>query len=129
MSGIDVGAILKSLGGGGGSGDLMGGLQSLLQGSGGLGGLLSQLQGSGLGDQVESWIGKGDNKPVSAQQVEQAIGKDELSAVAEKAGVSKAEAASGIAEMLPQLVDKLTPDGKLPDIGPLDDVLRGLLAR
>jgi uncharacterized protein YidB (DUF937 family) len=55
MSGIDVGAILKSLGGGG-SGDLMGGLQSLLQGSGGLGGLLSQLQGSGLGDQVESWI-------------------------------------------------------------------------
>jgi uncharacterized protein YidB (DUF937 family) len=49
--------------------------------------------------------------------------------VAEKAGVSKAEAASGIAEMLPQLVDKLTPDGKLPDIGPLDDVLKGLLAR
>jgi uncharacterized protein YidB (DUF937 family) len=126
MSGIDLGGILKSLQGGGG-GDLMGGLQALLGKAGGLQGLLAQLQQSGLDDQVKSWIGNGENKQVSAQQIQQALGDDELTAVAEKAGVSKEEAASGIADKLPQLVDKLSPDGKLPDLGPIDDLIKGFL--
>ena len=126
MSGIDLGGILKSLQGGGG-GDLMGGLQALLGKAGGLQGLLAQLQQSGLDDQVKSWIGSGENKQVSAQQIQQALGDDELEVVAEKAGVSKEEAASGIADKLPQLVDKLSPDGKLPDLGPIDDLIKGFL--
>jgi uncharacterized protein YidB (DUF937 family) len=126
MSGIDLGGIFKSLQGGGG-GDLMGGLQALLGKAGGLQGLLAQLQQSGLDDQVKSWIGNGENKQVSAQQIQQALGDDELAAVAEKAGVSKEEAASGIADKLPQLVDKLSPDGKLPDLGPIDDLIKGFL--
>lgn len=126
MSGIDLGGILKSLQGGGG-GDLMGGLQALLGKAGGLQGLLSQLQQSGLDDQVKSWIGSGENKQVSARQIQDALGDDELAAVAEKAGVSKEEAASGIADKLPQLVDKLSPDGTLPDLGPLDDIIKGFL--
>ena len=126
MSGIDLGGILKSLQGGGG-GDLMGGLQALLGKAGGLQGLLAQLQQSGLDDQVKSWIGSGENKQVSAQQIQQALGDDEIAAVAEKAGVSKEEAASGIADKLPQLVDKLSPDGNLPDLGPIDDMIKGFL--
>ncbi len=122
MSGLDIGGLLQGLGGSGGKG-AMDGLGALLGKTGGLGGLLSQLQGSGLADQVQSWIGTGENKPVTAQQIQQALGDDEVAAVAGKAGVSKDEAASGIADMLPQLVDKLSPDGKLPDIGPLDDML------
>jgi uncharacterized protein YidB (DUF937 family) len=126
MSGIDLGGILKGLQGGGG-GDLMGGLQALLGKAGGLQGLLAQLEKSGLDDQVKSWIGNGENKQVSAQQIQTALGDDELAAVAEKAGVSKEEAASGIADKLPQLVDKLSPDGKLPDLGPIDDMIKGFL--
>jgi len=126
MSGIDLGGILKSLQGGGG-GDLLGGLQELLGKAGGLQGLLSQLQASGLDDQVKSWIGGDENKQVSAQQIQEALGDDELAAVAEKAGVSKEEAASGIADKLPQLVDKLSPDGTLPDLGPIDDIIKGFL--
>jgi uncharacterized protein YidB (DUF937 family) len=126
MSGIDLGGILKSLQGGGG-GDLLGGLQALLGKAGGLQGLLAQLEKSGLDDQVKSWIGTGANKQVSAQQIQDALGDDELAAVADKAGVSKEEAASGIADKLPELVDKLSPDGKLPDLGPLDDILKGFL--
>lgn len=126
MSGIDLGGILKSLQGGGG-GDLMGGLQALLGKAGGVQGLLAKLQDSGLDDQVKSWIGSGENKQVSSQQIQQALGDDEIAAVAEKAGVSKEEAASGIADKLPQLVDKLSPDGKLPDLGPIDDMIKGFL--
>ena len=62
-----------------------------------------------------------------AQQIQEALGDDEVAAVAEKAGVSKEEAASGIADKLPQLVDKLSPDGNLPDLGPIDDIIKGFL--
>jgi uncharacterized protein YidB (DUF937 family) len=126
MSGIDLGSILKSLQGGSGD-QLAGGLQALLGKAGGLQGILGQLERSGLGDQVRSWIGTGQNKQVSAQQIREALGEDDVAAVAEKSGVSKDEAASGLADALPQLVDKLSPDGRLPDIGSLDDLLKGFL--
>ena len=126
MSGIDLGTILKSLQGGSGD-QLAGGLQALLGKAGGLQGILGQLEKSGLGDQVRSWIGTGQNKQVSAQQIREALGEDDVAAVAEKSGVSRDEAASGLADALPQLVDKLSPDGRLPDIGSLDDLLKGFL--
>ena len=96
-------------------------------GSGGAGsaltGLVSQLEKGGLGDQVQSWIGTGDNKEVSGAQVKQALGPEKIQKLAQEAGVSEDEAADKLAKDLPQIVNKVTPDGKMPDAGQLDDVL------
>jgi uncharacterized protein YidB (DUF937 family) len=126
MSGLDLGSLLQNLAGGQ-KGDLAGGLQELLAKAGGLGGLLSQLQASGLDDKVQSWIGTGMNEQVTPGEIEQALGGDTVSSVAQRAGVSKDEAASGLASVLPQLVDELSPDGKLPDLGPIDDIVEKFL--
>jgi uncharacterized protein YidB (DUF937 family) len=119
-----------ALGGGkGGSSGAMGALGGLVEQAGGVQGVLTKLQESGLGDKVDSWIGTGDNKAISAQEVEQALGPDQVRQAAEKAGVSEQEAAEGIAGALPDLVNRVSPDGKLPDIGPLDDLLTGFLKK
>jgi uncharacterized protein YidB (DUF937 family) len=96
---------------------------------GGLDGILSKLQASGLDDQVKSWIGQGPNKPVSGRQVKQALGDEQVKQVANEAGVSEDVPADGLAEMLPDLVNELMPDGKLPDLGNLDDVFKGRLGK
>ncbi len=74
---------------------------------------------SGLMDQAQSWIGTGENKPVSGEQIAQALPGDTLREVAAQAGVSPQEAADQIAQHLPQAVDKLTPSGELPQPGRL----------
>lgn len=112
---------------GGQGGQLLGAVSGLVDKAGGLDGLLGLLQKSGLDDQVKSWISTGQNKQVSSQQLQQALGDDKVAAVAQQAGVSKDEAASGLADLLPQLVDKLSPDGKLPDASSLQSMLGGLL--
>lgn len=116
---------------GGGLAALLPGLLKMLQGGGqgggGLGGLIGQLQGSGLGDQVQSWIGGGDNKAVSGDDLENAVGADTVDKLARDAGVSHQEAKDGLAQILPQVVDKLSPGGKLPDAGGLGDLLGGFL--
>jgi uncharacterized protein YidB (DUF937 family) len=92
---------------------------------GGLSGLVSKLKSSGLGDQVNSWIGTGDNSPVSANQLKSALGDDFLKNIAERLGVTNEEAAGNLADALPQVVDKLTPNGKIEN----DDLLqKGLSA-
>jgi uncharacterized protein YidB (DUF937 family) len=96
-------------------------------GSGGLAGVVGALQSNGLGDAVASWLGSEDNKAVSPQKIESALGSDTLASFADKAGVSGSEASTLLAGMLPQLVDKLSPDGKLPDSGGLENMLGGLL--
>lgn len=68
----------------------------------------------GLGDIVSSWVGKGPNKPVSGEQVEQALGSDKLQEIAQKAGVSKNEVRDQLAQHLPEAVDRATPNGELP---------------
>ncbi|MDH5339594.1 MAG: YidB family protein [Rubrivivax sp.] len=104
-------------------------------GLGGLGGLLGKLQQGGLGDIAASWVGSGPNAPVSAGQLEGALGGDLLGALAQQLGIGQQEVAGHLSQVLPQLVDGMTPDGQvpqghaMPDVGQLDDLLGGLLGR
>ena len=82
--------------------------------SGGAEGLLNTFSENGLGDLMSSWIGKGENLPISPEQIQQVLGSDQVQQIAEKLGISTDEASSGLAEMLPKIVDKLTPEGSLP---------------
>jgi uncharacterized protein YidB (DUF937 family) len=88
----------------------------LLQGSesGGLAGLAKTFDEKGLGDIMSSWIGKGENLPVSPEQILDVLGSGGVQQIAEKLGVSPDEVSNGLAEILPQIVDKLTPNGSLP---------------
>ena len=99
----------------GGDGSLFGAVTSLVtQHEGGLGGLLGQLKAGGLGQQVESWVGTGANLPVSADQIKAALGAGKLGQIASAAGISQDEAAAAVAQHLPKVVDKLTPEGTVP---------------
>ena len=121
MSFLDsAGGLVNKLGG---TDKLMGMAQGLLEQSGGVDGLVKKFQGAGAGDQAESWVGTGENKPVSPQEVTRALGDDQVEKVAQEAGVSKDEAAGGLAEALPGLIDKITPGGQAPD---LDQIKGGL---
>ena len=97
----------------------------------GLAGLLQAFQRNGMGDIVNSWVGTGKNLPISPAQVQQGLGGDLLKQLASQAGLS-AEAASGqLANLLPGLIDTLTPGGKLPDTNLMEQglkLLRGKLA-
>ncbi len=94
---------------------------------GGLGNIVGALQSGGLGDAVSSWLGSGDNIAVAPKDVQAALGDGAISKFAEQAGVSGSEASAVLAGILPQVVDKLSPDGKLPDKGGLDSMLSGLI--
>ncbi|MEZ5626902.1 MAG: YidB family protein [Rhodocyclaceae bacterium] len=99
-----------------GANPMMGLVKALIENTeGGLPGLLSRLQGGGLGDQVASWLGQGQNEAVDADALSQAIGPDMLAQVASRFGLSAPEAANGLAGSLPQLVDMLSPNGQVQD--------------
>ncbi len=91
-------------------------------GGGGLGGLVQQFQQGGLGDLVASWVGSGQNLPVSASQLQDVLGSDLLAQFARQLGLSQGEAAGQLSQLLPQVVDKLTPNGELPDAGGFGDI-------
>ncbi len=86
-------------------------------GIGGLGGLLQRFQNAGLGDAVASWVGTGANLPVSANDVKTALSAGLLRTLAEHAGIDEDQVASHLSGILPQLVDKLTPNGQVPPAG------------
>ena len=108
--------------GGGGLGDLLkGGLGGLLAGgaagsviSGGLGDLLKQFQQNGQGDTANSWVGKGENKPIAPGDLANALGADQIDSVASHSGMSRDELLRGLSQYLPGVIDHLTPDGRLP---------------
>ena len=105
---------------GGGQNNLLPVILSLLQNRhGGLSGLVNAFQQHGMGNVVQSWISTGPNQPISTDQVTQVLGHDQVEQVAEEAGVSHEEAQSGIAALLPQIVDRLTPNGQLQEHGDL----------
>ena len=81
----------------------------------GLQGLISAFQQAGLADIVQSWVGTGQNLPVSAAQIQQALGGGHLQQLAETAGVSHEDAASHLAEFLPGIINHLTPNGQVPE--------------
>lgn len=111
---------------GGGQGALLQALMGLLAG-GGLQQIVSSFQQKGLGDVVGSWISTGANKPVSPDQVQQALGPDQLGRLSQQTGVDQGAIAGQLSSLLPGLVDKLTPDGTVPEGGALQDKLGGLL--
>lgn len=82
--------------------------------TGGLQGLIKTFQDKGLGNEVASWISTGQNMPVTADQILQVIGNDRLQSIAQKFGLSPQTLSSGLAEMLPHVIDKLSPNGQLP---------------
>lgn len=134
-----AGDVLGSLAGGQGQPQAAGGGQAmllqlvmgLLQGNqGGLGALLARLNEAGLGEQVASWIGKGQNLPVSAEQISQVFGNSALGDMAAQLGMPSEQVAGHLANLLPQVIDGLTPGGQLPAAGGADlgDALAGLAA-
>lgn len=85
-----------------------------LSGLGGLGGLLDRFSQRGHGDAVSSWVSTGPNQPLSRGMVDQTFDDGEVAAIAREAGVGEDEARDGLSELLPDVVDHLTPDGRLP---------------
>lgn len=103
-------------------------------GQGGLANLMAKFQQAGMGDVIQSWIGGGENMPVSANQMEQALGGETLSGVASQLGTSEHDAAGQLAQILPGLVNKMTPAGQAPAGGlgnnaDLMGMLGGLLGK
>ncbi|MBU6438197.1 MAG: DUF937 domain-containing protein [Betaproteobacteria bacterium] len=101
---------------------------------GGLGGLMQQFQQAGLGQQIESWVGTGQNLPVSADQISQALGSGQLAQIAQQLGVSDGAAAGQLAQVLPEIINHLTPSGQAPagGLGNAEQImgmLGGLLKR
>lgn len=95
---------------------------------GGLGGITAQLQQAGLGDVVGSWIGHGENIPISAGQLEAGLGADTIAQIARQLGLGNGDVASQLSQVLPHVVNALTPQGHVPDegLGSADDLLARL---
>lgn len=87
--------------------------------TGGLSGLLQTLQQGGLAEAAKSWVSTGQNLPVSAEQIQGALGSDTLKNLAAQLGLNTDQVSGHLAELLPQVVDKLTPDGAVPSEGSL----------
>jgi uncharacterized protein YidB (DUF937 family) len=105
----------------------MAGLTKMLSdpNSGGLAGLLQKLQAGGLGAKLQSWIGTGQNQPVSPDELQRALGDDTVHQIAHDSGVAPQQASTGLAAILPMLIDRMSPQGKLPE----DDSMDGLLGQ
>ena len=121
------GALGGSQAGGGGLGGLLGGLLaggaagSVL--SGGLGDLLKQFQQTGHGDTANSWVSPGPNKQIAPGDLASALGSDQISHLMSQSGLSREELLSGLSQQLPDVINHLTPDGRLPT----EDELSGRL--
>jgi len=107
----------------GGSGQLLNVVMQMLAGNsqggaagagGGLAGLVQAFQDKGMGEQMASWVGTGQNLPISAEQIQAVLGGGQLGQIASQLGMNEQQAAGGLADMLPQAVDSLTPNGQLP---------------
>jgi uncharacterized protein YidB (DUF937 family) len=89
---------------------------------GGLGGLLDKLQKGGLGNAANSWVGSGQNQTVSPGQLGSALGPDIIKVLAQRSGLSEEEITNQLSKTLPGLVDKLTPQGRLPTVAELSEL-------
>ncbi len=89
-------------------------LQKLVSSSGGLHGLTSKLASSGLEKQVQSWVGHGQNQPVSGNQIKSAMDQGQVNSMAKQSGMSSDETCDHVAKALPDMVDQATPEGHMP---------------
>ena len=124
-------SVLGSLTRGGSANPLLDSVLSMVidPAHGGLEGLVRSFQDRGLGGIVDSWVSTGKNLPISADQVAQGLGSDQLASLASKLGMSQGDVSSQLAQLLPDVVDKLTPNGQVPDSGSLVDLLGSLTKR
>ena len=99
--------MLANKGGGGTGGGAMDAM-------GGLGGIVSAFQKGGLGHLADSWVGSGENLPVSGDQLSQVLGADKIGQIASQLGMSQGDAAGGLAKILPDLINHVTPNGQMP---------------
>ena len=127
-----LGNLIGSALGGGNSG---GGQNLLLQSAiglinqhGGIDGLAQKFQGNNLGHIFSSWVGTGQNQPISPAQITQTLGQTQVQQIAQQAGISHADAATGLAQLLPTIIDKLTPNGTAPTGNALQSALSSLLS-
>ncbi len=118
--GAVMGGAQQSGGAGGNLGALLPVITSMLSNDGqqgGLGGLMEKFNQAGMGEVVGSWVGKGENMPISADQLSQVLGSGALGDIASKLGMSQGEAGGALAQMLPGIIDQLTPNGQAPEGG------------
>jgi uncharacterized protein YidB (DUF937 family) len=100
--------------------------------SGGLEGLIQVFNQKALGDVISSWVGTGSNAPITPEQIQEVLGSDVIKQLSEKSGVSIDAAKAQLAELLPTLIDKVTPDGKVPEGDLLNkglEILRGIFSQ
>ena len=100
-----LGGLLGGLLGGGAAGGIL---------SGGLGDLLKTFQQNGQGEKADSWVATGPNKPMTPPELEKALGSEKIAWLMEQTGLSREELLAGLSKELPEVVDKLTPEGRLP---------------
>ena len=124
-------SVLGSLAGnGGGNNALLDSVMDIVNQNGGIGGLADKFQQGGMGELVKSWISTGENLPISADQLSGVLGNEKVAELAQKFGLDSDQLSGQLAEYLPQVIDKLTPDGKLPQgdlLGSALDMLKGKL--
>jgi uncharacterized protein YidB (DUF937 family) len=108
-----LGAMSGKTDGSGGANPLVGILGGILAQTGGLQGLANKFSQSGCAGAFASWVGLGENQPVSSDQIQKCLGSDQVRALAAKMGIDSAQASTLLAEFLPKVVDKLTPTGKV----------------
>jgi uncharacterized protein YidB (DUF937 family) len=112
--------VLGAFGGGGGE---MSGLVKMVmemltsKESGGLAGLMESFNQKGLGGIFSSWISTGKNLPISAEQIQHGLGMDQIRRISDASGLPADDVKSKLAEVLPDLIDKLTPEGRIPEGG------------
>jgi uncharacterized protein YidB (DUF937 family) len=93
----------------------------------GLAGLAQQFDQRGLGHLMQSWISTGENQQISPEQMQDALGREQVAQIAAETGMQQNDVAGGLAALLPQLIDKLTPQGQVPAKGDIQGMLAGLL--
>ena len=108
--------VKSALGGGGNQNDIISEIMKLIGGqSGGLAGLVQLFTSKGMGDIISSWIGTGNNLPISSGQLTEVLGSDTIKNLASKLGIDSNSLTGQLSNLLPQVIDKLTPDGKVPE--------------
>jgi uncharacterized protein YidB (DUF937 family) len=126
-----AGIVLNNMSGGNGAqgGDIMQMIMGLMQQNGGLAGLVEMFNKGGLSQQAASWVGSGENLPVSADQISQVLGGGALADLAGRFGIDPQQLSGSLAQYLPEVVNQLTPQGRLPDnAGDADLLGQGLNA-
>jgi uncharacterized protein YidB (DUF937 family) len=108
------GRLADMLGTGAGAGGLLSGAMGGGMLSGGLQDLLSRFRQTGHEDKAQSWVAKGSNRPIASHELEQALGEERVQWLMEQTGLPKDQLLAGLSDELPNAVDKLTPDGRVP---------------